>query len=133
PHLGAYTAAPIIGLIVSKRAQGQSIEKTFKTNKKQLLGAGAVGFGSFLGERAILHGLTAFVPKSQLPEEFAKNFSRFAWFAGHGVPLGVASAGITAFGKGLLPYKKRAKVFAKQKGLVLKGFGARLASETAEH
>lgn len=99
PHMGTYAAIPAaatLGALALQRRRDQKAGRKPMSTKdiaKRVGTAGAVGFGGWLGERAILHSLPAFMNQPFVGRPMT-NRLRAELLLGHGLPLAIGAGAI---------------------------------------
>jgi len=121
PYLAAYAAAPILAHAIS----GSRRKESSRTKAKGFAGAGLVGVGTFLGERALWHTGPIFQPAERLAHYGVR--SKSALVVQHSIPLAAAAVGTSYLGAKLLSKPRRAQVVPSQEHAIGAGITSKLA------
>lgn len=136
PHVALYAAGPMAGYLVAKRnSERKSMRSIAKRDWQKLAGLGALGAGSFFGERALFHSIPALLPKRLMSAKTAAvevgRTRQLKWLLGHSLPLGILAAGSYGVARSVLPASRTLR--KKQRALPVKGLAARVGAGIIEH
>jgi len=133
PNIAAYAVSPIVGHGIRSRMEGKSIKDSFtKKNARAVSALGLVGLSTFLGERALLHSTSTFVPNRYLGEHALAHSRKISWLLKHGVPLGILASTTYALSKSISKHKSVKQYDKDVKKDIYKGFGVNLVENTIE-